>query len=584
MDPLLAHPLHTMNNTAQTTQQLSNHDTDRLSFSSNSQDTSQSQQPRKRVRTGCLNCRRKHKKCDEHKPICHGCVSKNEVCEWPMPKLKKASRRNSLHQTYTPMTPALPPARHLPQPYNLLPGTTTSPFGINYTTNTSELPPPNGSASQFPPYSGAIRPTAIPTTTTAISAIPSTQNNPINNGNANMHARRPSNDLFSYSLGSFNAPKQQQIPTNVSDISSNSARDTGDGHYSPTRNYQLSSALPLGRSESVEAPKRSGVTSIELSELEALANKFAIHLGGTGSISTTPTSTAPLIMRDDEILLYLEEFVSNIAPTMDIDEKPLFVEEIPLLMKNNSALMYAVYAMASLTINCYTSPLTLFKSSLNHLFDQTTNPDSILTYDSTILFLTLFLYHHNLHHQIVSHLTSTIPTIQFHYTLLRLTTSQILIPEHTHSTTSPHTLLPLLSIHQSDFLTAFNKAQSLSTTNHPSLDFNKTPFPTILIPSPRLMHTHLLLDTAMVFLLSHKPMDVRVRSHPVAHYAKKICGLIETNKKRLPWYAEWCLYNAGKIFTHESEHELVLELMKRCKFGDGWEKKITDYWDGTGDV
>lgn len=43
------------------------------------------QKPRKRrARTGCLNCRKKHKKCDETKPNCSSCMKKSEVCEWPM--------------------------------------------------------------------------------------------------------------------------------------------------------------------------------------------------------------------------------------------------------------------------------------------------------------------------------------------------------------------------------------------------------------------------------------------------------------------------------------------------------------------
>lgn len=37
----------------------------------------------KRTRTGCLCCRRRHKKCDEMKPSCNFCVSKNITCEWP---------------------------------------------------------------------------------------------------------------------------------------------------------------------------------------------------------------------------------------------------------------------------------------------------------------------------------------------------------------------------------------------------------------------------------------------------------------------------------------------------------------------
>lgn len=38
----------------------------------------------KRTRTGCLCCRRRHKKCDEVKPNCTFCRSKGIECEWPV--------------------------------------------------------------------------------------------------------------------------------------------------------------------------------------------------------------------------------------------------------------------------------------------------------------------------------------------------------------------------------------------------------------------------------------------------------------------------------------------------------------------
>jgi hypothetical protein len=38
----------------------------------------------KRTRTGCLCCRRRHKKCDEQRPSCKFCVAKGLDCEWPI--------------------------------------------------------------------------------------------------------------------------------------------------------------------------------------------------------------------------------------------------------------------------------------------------------------------------------------------------------------------------------------------------------------------------------------------------------------------------------------------------------------------
>lgn len=43
---------------------------------------------KRRVKTGCLNCREKHKKCDETKPVCGLCVKRHEHCNWPPPKDK----------------------------------------------------------------------------------------------------------------------------------------------------------------------------------------------------------------------------------------------------------------------------------------------------------------------------------------------------------------------------------------------------------------------------------------------------------------------------------------------------------------
>ncbi|KAF6012698.1 hypothetical protein HII12_002220 [Brettanomyces bruxellensis] len=37
---------------------------------------------KRRVRTGCLTCRSKHKKCDENKPVCNFCAEKGYDCVW----------------------------------------------------------------------------------------------------------------------------------------------------------------------------------------------------------------------------------------------------------------------------------------------------------------------------------------------------------------------------------------------------------------------------------------------------------------------------------------------------------------------
>lgn len=37
----------------------------------------------KRSKSGCLNCRIRHTKCDEHRPICNACIRNHLLCSWP---------------------------------------------------------------------------------------------------------------------------------------------------------------------------------------------------------------------------------------------------------------------------------------------------------------------------------------------------------------------------------------------------------------------------------------------------------------------------------------------------------------------
>ncbi|CAK9441698.1 uncharacterized protein LODBEIA_P55660 [Lodderomyces beijingensis] len=39
--------------------------------------------PRARTKTGCLNCRKRKKKCDETSPTCQACQTRNQECIWP---------------------------------------------------------------------------------------------------------------------------------------------------------------------------------------------------------------------------------------------------------------------------------------------------------------------------------------------------------------------------------------------------------------------------------------------------------------------------------------------------------------------
>ncbi|KAG0677610.1 hypothetical protein C6P40_003472 [Pichia californica] len=65
------------------------------SIKSNSKKPKKETPPEKRrVRTGCLTCRSKHKKCDETKPVCKFCQSKNLQCIWPHEGMSRPAQLN----------------------------------------------------------------------------------------------------------------------------------------------------------------------------------------------------------------------------------------------------------------------------------------------------------------------------------------------------------------------------------------------------------------------------------------------------------------------------------------------------------
>ncbi|WYZ45866.1 hypothetical protein EsH8_IX_000091 [Colletotrichum jinshuiense] len=58
---------------------------------------------RTRTRTGCLNCRRKKRKCDEGRPACGGCSKRKERCEWGIKVTFRAENAQTILQDHPSM-------------------------------------------------------------------------------------------------------------------------------------------------------------------------------------------------------------------------------------------------------------------------------------------------------------------------------------------------------------------------------------------------------------------------------------------------------------------------------------------------
>ncbi|RBQ96796.1 hypothetical protein VDGD_00765 [Verticillium dahliae] len=71
---------------------------------------------KKRTRTGCLNCRRKKRKCDEAHPACGGCARRREVCRWGL----KVTFRDENAQTICRDHPSMKAPKRRPKGFEIL--------------------------------------------------------------------------------------------------------------------------------------------------------------------------------------------------------------------------------------------------------------------------------------------------------------------------------------------------------------------------------------------------------------------------------------------------------------------------------
>ncbi|OAA72893.1 Zn(2)-C6 fungal-type DNA-binding domain protein [Akanthomyces lecanii RCEF 1005] len=100
----------------------------------------QTAQPKRtRTRTGCLNCRRKKRKCDEGRPSCGSCVRRGQPCEWGLKVTFRAENAQHLDESHPSMRRS---ARRFPREFEILDITaeiirdydTTSPMWALYST------------------------------------------------------------------------------------------------------------------------------------------------------------------------------------------------------------------------------------------------------------------------------------------------------------------------------------------------------------------------------------------------------------------------------------------------------------------
>lgn len=100
------------------------------------------------------------------------------------------------------------------------------------------------------------------------------------------------------------------------------------------------------------------------------------------------------------------------------------------------------------------------------------------------------------------------------------------------------------------------------------------PFPHVLFMQWAAISSNQLYHTACVLLLNSKPKSIKQQSTPATSalwHARRICGISLAN----PHHG--CLNNAiqplwiaGRLFSHVSEHTIIIDLIRHIEAETGW--------------
>lgn len=92
---------------------------------------------KRRSKSGCLTCRLRHKKCEEQKPTCDGCMRNHLICTWPQTNQSRKSKSISKERLTHASNGIKPPTWKRPM------------TPILYTASPSPIPPDAGMTTEL---------------------------------------------------------------------------------------------------------------------------------------------------------------------------------------------------------------------------------------------------------------------------------------------------------------------------------------------------------------------------------------------------------------------------------------------------
>lgn len=596
---------------------------------------------KKRSRNGCLNCRRKRRKCSETKPTCEGCQTRGEVCEWGV----KVSFRPENAQTVGK------------EHHSLFRRTSSASRTFQIVDVTNEvardyMAEPNGDLwddSQDHPDTTVIEPSppaAIPEEPSVDQPTPgffgmSLSQTPVNNGSNGINGM------------SFLSPHQSE----------NSLFE--DGIFLPGSQYQELHAEFRSRlfdtAHSV-APSRRQSADLTGAGLDLLDTAPDLDTNGIAEESRNLAQLTP----EQEYTLW-QNYITEVAPWMDkFDINRHFELVLPMLAKDTDHLKYSILALSArqielkerkkdlscslalyqhaihlLTPMLYLRNTAVLASSVvlgvlemlscspkawrRHLdgcaaliqalgitgtcggleqamfwtFARMDVCGGLISSERTLIPISYWVGGGTLAedmHLLRAHGTFDMYANQAIYLCGRvidilcsfgkweqrspsLTTSMLTAQPYTHS------WLELFGIIETWHRERLSDMRSLLVIPAEHYDPPR-PFPTILYPNPPAISGNQMYHTSALLMLKYKPTSLHLKQKPrsMLWHARQICAISISNENHAcRTNSVQPIWLAGQLMSHKSEHLAILELYERIEREQGWATKwrandLKDHW------
>jgi hypothetical protein len=573
---------------------------------------------KRRVRTGCLNCRRKHKKCDEQKPVCRACSTRKDKCEWPDPNEPKRKRvkknSNEVSAEVSPNNSEKSMASPEEQDQMAL---------ENYSKNLENIDNSLTVENQPLPTGDWIRPKTLDGAATGFTPP----------------ALAPSISLFSCEMrsdGSFSRANQtqRQLSTSSSSISPESTQNSnGD--------FQFLVSPSISQDFTLREYMFANASNFELS-----TEIFNPHILNDNE-STKGDEEIPFLTQIEEKFL-IKNFLYKVAPWLDMFDLSRQIGLTTVqLAKKSPCLRFAILALSARqkerTDPTYdpSKSVVLYQTTLKYLIPTMKKAPDITAISACVLLCVFEMmsispekwrYHLDGCSALFKATGINGFSNQYERALFwvfaRMDVNSAVIGEQTTMISSDKWLPEGSFLH--DAAELFKKEASyemyanymvflcsrvVNLISSDTKDFDKewellwnevnqwhrdrpdpmksiiefesSPFPEILYDNGPAISANQLYHMSMILLRENKPrlfrLDPKISKPPTWH-AKQICSISLHNDHHGCWNnSVQALWVAGKLLTHKDEHRIILDLLNEIETTTGWAMKfrakdLSEFW------